>query len=160
MENISLNGTTFAAGKAGLAAGTTTTSTIANQVDFCIDGKAFRKAIATNAATPTTDFTTGAAFVGITANRGTVIVYGLDAAGNIRCSQGQVQALDAAGNFITSPQFPAIRDTVCPIGYLVLKGASNLSGTFTFGSSNLSGVTGMSYSFTDVMVLPARPQVA
>jgi len=160
MEYIALNGTTFATGKAGLAAGTTTTSTVANQTDFCIDGKAYRKATASNAATPTTDATTGLAFPGIVANQGTVVVYGLDASGNIKCSQGSIESLDVSGNFIKSPAFPTIPGTVCPIGYLVLKGGSTLSGTFTFGGSNLSGVSGMTYSFTDVFVLPSRPQVS
>lgn len=160
MENISLNGTSFAVTKAGLAAGTTTTSTITNATTYCIDGKAYTKAAASNAATPTTDATTAAAFVGFTANNGTVVVYGLDASGNIKCSQGPIQALDVAGNFVLAPQFPAIPAAMCPIGYLVLKGGATLSGTFTFGSSNLSGVTGMTYTFVDCLVLPSRPQVA
>lgn len=160
MEAISLNGTTFAVSKAGLAAGTTTTSTIANNTTYCIDGKAYTKNAASNAATPTTDATSGSAFTGITANYGTVVVYGLDSSGNIKCSQGGVQALDVAGNFVVSPQFPAIPSTMCPIGYLVLKGGSTLSGTFTFGSSNLSGVSGMTYTFVDCLALPSRPQVS
>jgi hypothetical protein len=49
---------------------------------------------------------------------------------------------------------------MCPIGYIVLKAGSTLSGTFTFGSSNLSGVTGMTYTFVDVIGLPDRPQIS
>lgn len=158
MEYMNLNGTTFATGKAGLAAGTTTTSTVANQTDFCIDGKAFRKATASNAATPTLDAVTGLAFPSITANQGTVVVYGLDASGAIKCSQGTIEPLDVQGAFTKQPNFPTTIGTVCPIGYLVLKGGAGLVGTFTFGTNNLSGVTGMTYTFTDVMVLPSRPQ--
>ena len=158
MEYMNLNGTTFATGKAGLAAGTTTTSTIANQTDYCIDGKAFRKATASNAATPTADAVTGAAFPAISANQGTVVVYGLDASGAIKCAQGTIEPLDVQGNFTKQPNFPTTISTVCPIGYLVLKGGATLVGTFTFGTNNLSGVTGMTYSFTDVLVLPSRPQ--
>ena len=158
MEYMNLNGTTFATGKAGLAAGTTTTSTIANQTDYCIDGKAFRKATASNAATPTADAVTGAAFPAISANQGTVVVYGLDASGAIKCAQGTIEPLDVQGNFTKQPNFPTTISTVCPIGYLVLKGGATLVGTFTFGTNNLSGVSGMTYTFTDVMVLPSRPQ--
>lgn len=160
MEYVSVQGNTFATGKAGLAAGTTTTSTIGNQVDFCIDGKAYRKAAASNAATPTTDVVDGAAFSSISANNGTVIVYGLDSSGAIKCAQGSIEALDASGNFIRSPQYPQLPGNVCPIGYLVAKGGATLSNTWTFGTNNLSGVSGMSYAFQDVMVMPSRPQVA
>lgn len=145
---------------AGLSAGTTTTYTTANAVNYAIGGITYTKTAATNAATPTTDATTGNAFVGVTANQGSVYVFGYDKSGNLKVSQGQVQALDVSGNFIASPQFPAIPDTVCPFGYLVFKGASNLSGSWTFGSSNLSGVTGATYSFANLCTLPGRPVVA
>lgn len=158
MEYMNLNGTTFATGKAGLAAGTTTTSTVANATNFCIDGKAYLKAIASNAATPTLDAVTGLAFPSITANQGTVVVYGLDKDGAIKCSQGTIEPLDVQGNFTKQPNFPTTIGTVCPIGYLVLKGGATLVGTFTFGTNNLSGVSGMTYSFVDCMILPSRPQ--
>ena len=146
--------------KAALAAGTTTTYSTTGTTLFCIKGKAYSKAAATNAATPTTDHTTGLAFVPFAKNNGTVVVFSYDSGGTVRCSQGAVQALDASGAFIVSPQFPAIPDTDCPFGYLVLLGASTLVGNFTFGSSNLSAVTGMTYTFVDVMTLPDRPQVS
>ena len=145
---------------AGLSAGTTTTYTTANAVTFAIGGIMYNKTAATNAATPTTDATTGNAFLPVSANQGSVFVFGYDKSGNIKVSQGQVLALDVAGNFLIAPQFPAIPDTVCPFGYLVFKGASNLSGTWTFGSSNLSGVTGATYSFGNLCTLPGRPDVA
>jgi hypothetical protein len=145
---------------AGLAAGTTTTYTTANAVNYAIGGIAYTKAAATNAATPTTDATTGAAFLPVTANQGSVFVFGYDAAGNLKVSQGQVQALDAQGNFNLSPQFPSIPDNVAPFGYLVLKAGATLSGSWTFGSSNLSSVTGATYSFKNLMTMPARPVVS
>lgn len=145
---------------AGLGAGTTTTYTTANAVNYAIKGIAYTKAAATNAATPTTDATTGAAFVAVTANQGCVFVFGYDASGNIKVSQGGIQALDVDGNFYIAPQFPAIPDTVAPFGYLVFKGGATLSGSWTFGSSNLSSVTGATYSFKNLMTMPARPVVA
>lgn len=143
-----------------LAAGTTTTISTTGSTHYCIKGKGYIKTAITNGATPTTDATTGAAFPALSANQGTVVVIGLDASGNIKASQGSIQALDSAGNFITSPQFPAIPDTMCPIGYIVLKGGATLSGTWTFGTSNLSGVTGMTYTFVSLITMPDRPQVA
>lgn len=160
MDNLQNTPLSLTTTKAGLTAGTTTTYTTANTVQYSIRGKAFSKTAVTNGATPTTDATTGAAFVPTSANQGSVYVFGFDASGAIKVSQGQVQALDAAGNFILSPQFPVIPDTVTPFGYLVFKGASNLSGTWTFGTNNLSSVTGATYTFVDVFTLPDRPQVS
>jgi hypothetical protein len=143
-----------------LAAGTTTTISTTGSTHYAIKGKGYIKTAITNGATPTTDATTGAAFVGLTANQGTVVVIGFDSSGAVKACQGPVQALDVGGNFVVSPQFPIVPDTICPVGYIVLKGGSTLSGTFTFGSSNLSGVTGMTYTFVSVITLPDRPQVA
>lgn len=151
---------TLCASYAGLAAGTTTTYTTANAVEFAINGIFYSKAAATNAATPTTDAITGAAFTGVTANQGCVFLFAYDASGNLKVTQGTIQALDAGGNFITSPSMPSPADSTCPFGYLVFKGGATLSGTWTFGSSNLSGVTGATYSFKNLMTLPGRPVVA
>lgn len=151
---------TLCLSKVTLAAGTTTTISTTGTTVFAIKGKAFSKAAITNGATPTTDATSGSAFTGITANQGTVVVIGLDSSGNIKASQGGVEALDVSGAFIRAPQLPSLPDTMCPIGYIVLKGGATLSGTWTFGSSNLSGVTGMTYTFVDVVTLPDRPQIA
>jgi hypothetical protein len=160
MEYLSQVPLTMATTKAGLTAGTTTTYTTANTVQYSIKGKAYSKTAVTNSATPTTDATTGAAYNGVTANNGCVFVFGFDSSGAIKVSQGGIQALDTSGAFIISPQFPALPDTICPFGYLVFKGGSTLSGTWTFGSSNLSGVTGATYTFVDIQTLPDRPQVS
>ena len=144
----------------GLAAGTTTTYTTANAVNYAIAGVAYTKAAQTNAATPTTDATTGNAFLPISANQGSVFVFAYDASGNLKVSQGQIQALDTAGNFLIAPQFPGLPDGTCPFGYLVFKGASTLASAWTFGSSNLSSVTGATFSFKNLATMPARPVVA
>lgn len=160
MDNATLPGQNMTTTKAGLTAGTTTTYNTANTVQYSVRGKAYSKAAVTNGATPTTDAADGLAFTGITANQGSVFTFGFDSGGNIKVIQGSVEALDVSGNFINAPQFGMCPDTITPFGYLVVKGASNLSGTWTFGSSNLSSVTGMTYTFVDVMVLPDRPQVS
>ena len=67
--------------KAGLTAGTTTTySTTANPVLYCIRGKAYTKATVTNGATPTTDANSGLAFKAQAIGTGSVYVFGYDSA--------------------------------------------------------------------------------
>jgi hypothetical protein len=146
--------------KAGLAAGTTSTFSTTGATVYSIRGKAYSVAAATNGATPTTDANTVAAFPSLVANQGAIVVFGYNAAGAVKCMQGNIQALDATGNFILAPQFPPIPDTVTPFGYLVLKAGSTLVGTFIFGTNNLSAVTGMTYAFQDVVTLTDRPQVS
>ena len=158
--------------KATLAAGTTTTFSTTNATIVAIKGKAFTISAAANAATPTPDKNTGVAFVPVTANAGSVFVFCYDntsttAATAIKVVQGSVQALDgsqtdgsnASAKFVVSPQFPAIPDTLCPFGYLVVKVGTSGS-AWTFGTSNLSGVANTGYAFQDVITLPDRPQVA
>ena len=151
---------TMCSTKAGLAAGTTTTLTTANTSLYSIGGKAYSKAGASNAATPTTDGTTAAAFVAVAVGYGCVFVLGYNSAGTLTVCQGPQQALDASSNFLNAPQFPAVPDTMCPVGYLVTKVGSTGS-AWTFGSSNLAGPpTGVTHTFVDVFTLPGRPQVA
>lgn len=166
MDYLSQVPLTLATTIAGLAAGTTTTLTIANDVQFAIRGKGYKKSAASNAATPTTDATTGSSFSAIPAGSGCVFVIGLDSSGAIKVSQGSVNVMDgatggSAAKFTTnSPQFPAVPDTVCPIGYLVTKVGTSGS-AWTFGSSNLAGPpSNVLHTFVDCFTLPDRPQVA
>lgn len=161
MDSLAQAGLTMAHGTCALAAGTTTTISTTGTLQFSIKGKAYSKSAITNGATPTADAGTGLAFPTISANQGTVVVIGLDKDGNIKACQGSIEELDASGAFVRAPQFPAhVPDTMCPIGYIVLKGGSTLVGTFRFGSSNLSSVTGMTYTFVSVTTMPVRPQIS
>ena len=163
MENTALRGLTAAFSVAGLAAGTTTTLSTANTVQYSIGGKAYAKTAITNGATPTTDSATGAAFLGIKANKGGVFVICLDSSGNLKAVQGEITDLDSAGNFVVAPEFPAnIPDTLCPIGYYIIKAGSTANATtgWILGSSNSASVTGITYTLVDINVLPARPQVS
>lgn len=160
MGPLEQNGLTMCVSKAAIAAGTTTTLSTTGTTLYCIRGKAYSKAALTNAATPTTDAATGSAFTGIQANEGTVILVGYDKDGNLKACQGSVEDLDSSGAFIRAPQLPIPPTTMCPIGYIVLKAGSTLVGTWTFGSSNLSSVTGMTYTFVDLMTMPDRPQIS
>lgn len=146
--------------KAGLAVGTTTTLTTANASLYSIIGKAYSKAAASNAATPTTDGTTAAAFVPVAVNFGCAFAIGYNAAGTLTVCQGIQLPLDSSGNFISAPQFPAVPDTVCPVGYMITKVGSTGS-AWTFGTSNLAGPpAGVTHTLVDVMTLPGRPQVS
>jgi len=160
MDQLSQIAITMCLSKVTLAAGTTTTISNTGTTTFTIQGKAYTKTAITNGATPTTDAATGAAFPAISANQGTVIVIGLDATGAIKAAQGTTQGLDVSGAFIQAPLMPNVPDTMCPIGYIIFKGGSTLSGTWTFGTSNLSSVTGATYTFVDVCMLPFRPQIS
>lgn len=172
MDNQALAPLTLALGKVALAAGTTTTISNTGTTIFAIRGKAYSKAAMTNAATPTTDWSTGVAFIPVLVNQGSVYLVGFDSGGNVRCIQGTINALDTvSGLFITAPQFggmggPAGSGSTnfdfCPIGYVVIKCGSTfvLAGGWIFGSSNLSAVTGVTYTFVDVIGFPDRPQVA
>lgn len=161
-QNLDLYGGNYSTTKAGLTAGTTTTYTTANTVQYSIGGKSYSKTAVTNGATPTTDATSGAAFAlrPVAANFGSVYVFGFDASGNVKVSQGDIKALDVSGAFIDAPQFPIAPDNVAPFGYLIVKAGSTAS-SWTFGTSNLAGPpTGVTLTFVDVLTLPARPQIA
>ena len=145
--------------KAGLAAGTTNTFSTTGATVWANKGKAFSKVAQTNAALPAVDRTTGVAFAPIAGGQGAIVVFAFDPAGNVRCSQGGVQSVDAANAFMVSPQFPLLPDTDTPFGYLVIKvlpGAAN----YVFGTSNLSAVASVTQTFVDVVQLPDRPQIA
>lgn len=147
---------------AGLSAGTTTTINTTGVIIYSVLGKAYYKAQLSNGATPTTDFVTGAAFNPVPANYGSIYTIGFDTAGTLRVIQGEVLPLDTQGNFITAPQFGGLPNTFCPIGYLVIKAGSTASSSpgWLFGTSNMAGVTGITYAFVNCITLPERPQVS
>lgn len=169
--------------KVTLAAGTTTTLSSTGTITFAIKGKAYSASALSNTATPTVDFATGAAFIPIpiplsnpglggvpngALGYGSIYVVGLDTTGALRAIQGQITALDVSGNFITAPQFGGLGpegsgstdNSFCPIGYIIVKLGSTAVATWTFGTNNLSSVTGVTYTFVDLISLPDRPQVS
>lgn len=163
MDNLTQIPLTICLGKVTLAAGTTTTLSNTGTTVFAIKGKAYSKAAMTNAATPTTDAVSGAAFVRVGTNEGSIYVVGFDKDGNLKAAQGSVETLDSTGAFVISPKFPVIPDTMCPIGYIVIKAGSTAAAKasgWLFGTSNMSSVTGITYTFVDVVTLPERPQIS
>jgi hypothetical protein len=127
-------------------------------ISFCVGGKAYTKTAVTDGTTPTTDGNTAAAMT-LTANYGTVFVWGMNSSGTVSVRKGSTEALDAAGSFIHAPQFPSIPDTVTPFAYQVIKAGSTTSGTWTFGSSNWNA-TGITSAIVNCHVLPDRPQIS
>ena len=164
MNPVEMRGLNMAMVAAGFAAGTTTTISTTATVPFCINGKALSKTAITNGATPTTDAGNALAFRPVPKNNGSVFVACLDATGTVKVCQGEVTPLDPAnGLFQTAPEFPMIPDTLTPFGYLIVKSDSTYVATTTgwlFGTHNLSAVTGMTYTFVDIMTLPVRPQIS
>lgn len=159
MDQLLNAGTTRVNGSAGLAAGTTTTLTIANAIDFAIAGKAYLKAAASNIATPTTDVVTGAAFVAVPVGYCCAFNIMLDSSGALKVSQGKKQALDADNNIIVAPLSPATPADLCRIGGLVIKVGST-GAAWTFGSSNLAGPpTGVTVTFINGD-MPDRPKTS
>lgn len=178
MDNQAFAPITQCMSKVTLAAGTTTTISTTGTTTFAIRSKMYTKAAITNGATPTTDYATGAAFKPIpipntapnlALGYGSVFMVGLDHSGNVKVIQGTIEALDVSGNFINAPQFgglgvagsvPATSNDFCPIGYIVVQLGSTAVATWTFGTNNLSSVTGATYSFIDICGVPDRPQVS
>lgn len=151
---------TLCLSKATLAAGTTTTVSTTGTTTYIIRNKLYTKAAVTNGATPTTDAVTGAAFRAITANQVTVVVVFFTTGGAIKAAQGGIETLPSSGVVGPAPQFPSVPDDCCPIGYILCKAGATLSGSWTFGSSNLSSVTGMTWVIQDIANIPDRPQAS
>ena len=150
---------------AGLVAGTTSTYTTTATTVCAINGKfATTLGAQTNTASPTTDATTGAAFVALAANQCTVLVWGTNAAGAIKLAQGSIEATEVGvtttvGAFIKAPQFPSLPDDFCPIGYQLVRvsptGAAFTAGTTSWAASGITCST-----IKNVCTLPGRPQTA
>lgn len=153
MDRLLQTSLTGALGKATLAAGTTSTVSTTGALAFAIRGKAYSSAALANAATPTTDVNTGAAFAGVKRGFGSVFVYGFNAAGTLLCAQGEVIALDLSGVYTwrQKPQLPALPDDFCPIGALTILAlvAADLATGWIQGTSNQAAVTGITYARTD-----------
>ncbi len=155
---MSNNYSTGVSGLTGISGAATTYSTGEAGFHYSINGKAFSKAQVTAGATPTTDGNTGLP-IRLIANQGAMVVWAINSSGTVSVYQGPVDALDDGGNFKIASDFPSLPDSVAPFAYTVHRAGPNLSGTFTFGSSNWN-TTGMSHSVVSLMELPSRPQVS
>ncbi len=165
MDNLNIRGVTMSHVNAGLVAGTTSTYTTTASTACSIRGKwATALTAQTNTASPTTDAATGLAFVALTDNQATILVWGVNAAGAIKLCQGSIEATQVgvtttAGAFIKAPEFPNLPDDFCPIGYQLCRTAPSAA-DFTPGTSSWTA-TGITCStIQNVSVLPDRPQTS
>lgn len=152
MQNHSLT----KAGLTGLS-GAVATFTTAAALIVSILGKAFTKAAVAGGAAPTVDGVTGAPIT-LKANQGTVVLWVLDDTSTIKCVQGSVETVNAAGNFIYAPQFPTLPDNMTAFAYSVHK-ADSTAAAWTFGVSNWNAA-GLTHTATDLIFVPNRPQIA
>lgn len=164
---------TFNPTNVGCAFGTTSTITTTANTACSFDGvfgTVYSAANNAAATTPTIDAVTGEAFAPISANKATVVVVAVNAAGEVHLAQGSVVdttvgVTTTKGNFILAPQFPVLPDTLCPIGYGLVRTAPDAA-AFTVGTSSwtASGIyVGLNGTTTMANVngtLPARPKTA
>lgn len=149
--------------RVALAAGTTTTITTTVAAMYSIGGKIYTKDAITNGATPTTDVMTGAAFVPLPVPtsaadaKGCAFVVALNAAGDVKVAQGPLVNVNDVTGGSAMYQLPMLSDDLCPIGYIIVKGSASQVATWTFGTNNLSSVTGITYVFGNLSSLPAQP---
>lgn len=143
--------------KSGLSAGTTTTYNIANATTYAIKGQLYSLATAAAAATPVVDANTGVAFKPLALNQACVFAFLVNAAGVVSVAQGPITSNADLTGGIGAAQFPGYPDTTTPFGYLLAQAGPTAVGNWTLGINNLSGVTGLTFTFRDVMDAPAQP---
>jgi len=150
----------------GLVVGTTTTFTMPAATSCAFRGKFGTPLgiVAANAGTtPTTDATTGVAFVPILADQCAALVWGVNAAGTILLAQGPVTALTpgvttTVGAFINAPQWPSMVENFCPIAYQLVR-VSPTGASFTAGTTQWAAAGITCSTIQNVNTLPDRPQI-
>lgn len=150
---------------AAAVAGTTSTFTSTVTTVGAIAGKFVATLAAqTNAASPTTDASTGLAFVPLQPNQTCALVFGQNAAGTLKLAQGTiiptaVGITTTVGAFVLYPQFPGLPNDFLPLAYTIVRTAPSASpwtpGTGSWTASGVSAST-----FQNVTALPARPQAS
>lgn len=126
-------------------------------INYVLGGKIATKTAITDGATPTTDYVTGSAIT-LTASKSRTVVWGLISGGTVKVIAGPIVDWNGT-SYNVPPSFPGIPDDFVPFAYQIIKGASTVSGTWTFGSSNWSA-TGITSAIVNVAVLPSRPQTS
>ena len=140
-------------GFSAVAAATTLTN-VATTVS--INGRQYTIAAATATAGPTVDGFTGKAFLPIIAGQSCTFVVTYDKGGVRRVIQGPIGSEADYASGAGALEFPSqIPMEQCPIAYIVARAASTAVGTWTFGTNNHSGVTGVTTAVQDVSWLPS-----
>lgn len=150
---------------AAMVAGTTSTYTTTVTTNCCINGKfATTLGAQTNTASPTTDATTGAAFVPLQPNQTCALVFGQNLAGAIRLCQGPIiptlaGVTTTVGALINEPQFPALPNDFVALAYTIVRTAPSAA-AWTPGTSSWTASGVSASTFQNVAALPARPQAS
>lgn len=157
MQSQHFVGGNYSASKAGLTgiSGAATTMTTAAALLYAIGGKAYSRGAIAGGATPTVDAVTGLPIT-IPTNKGTNVLWCVDAAGNVRLVQGSTEDFDGTGFKTAPPQFASLPDTLTPFAYSV---HTNTGAPFTIGVS-LWNQAGAAHAVQDVLTVPSRPQIA
>lgn len=150
-----LTGANMCLSHSGLAAGTTNTVSTGALV-ISLNGRTYSVGAAANGAAITTDAVTGVAFLPLILNQVCTFVIGYDKALARKIVQGPVSGDLAFGSKDGAAAFPIIPETICPVGYILARGGPTLVSTWTFGVSNNSAVTGMTWTFVPVAWLPSK----
>lgn len=124
-------------------------------ITAALDGKIVTKTAITDGVTPTTDHNTGEAIT-LVANQALVVVWALNASGDVKCMAGPAVAQSGGAYLNDAPQFPGVKSDVVPFAYQVIEAGSTTVGTWTFGSSDWNA-TGISATIVNVSQLPSRP---
>jgi len=175
---MNVQGVTFANADCGLVAGSGVTLTLGVVAHYCIDGKAYTQAATAGIAPSTTDLVTGVTLAGVPAGYGTVVVVGTTSgqSSTLRMVQGEITQLDTnasayhPGVFLTPPEFPDLPNDFCPLGYVIVKVATDYTAgaKYIFGSSNTTATgaqstaaTAHANTFVSLMGgIPTRPQIS
>jgi hypothetical protein len=149
----------------GAVAGTTSTFTSTSGSAGFIRGKCVTSLGAqTNAATPTTDATTGAAFNALQPNQTCCIVFGQNLAGTLKMAQGPIIACatgvtTTVGAIINAPQFPMLPNDFLPLAYTIVRTAPSAA-AWTPGSSSWTASGVSASTFQNIGQIPDRPQAS
>lgn len=150
---------------AAAVAGTTSTFTSTVTTNCCINGKfAVTLGAQTNAASPTTDASTGAAFNALAPNQCCTLVFGQNAAGTLKLVQGPIIATltgvtTTVGALINDPQFPGLPNDFVALAYTVVRTAPSAA-AWTPGTSSWTASGVSASTFANVAYLPSRPQAS
>lgn len=156
---------TLSVANAVMSAGTTSTYVTTTSTACIIAGKwATVLTAQNNTATPTTDATTGLAFVALAPNQACALVLGINAAGTIKMSQGPAIATaigvtTTVGALISDPQFPGLPSDFCPLAYTIVRTAPSAA-AWTPGTSSWTASGVSASTFQNIAMLPPRPQAS
>lgn len=165
-DNLNFSyGITINLASAAAVAGTGSSFTSTVTTNAVINGK-FTTTLGaqTNAATPTTDASTGLAFIPLAPNQCCAIVFGVTAAGALQMSQGKIIATNTGvtttpGALLNDPQFPGLPDNFCPIAYTIVRTAPSAA-PWTPGAGAWAASGVVATTFQNVSQLPNRPQAS